>query len=74
MHGFHFQKGRSDESTPGRSDSFLAQKLDDVELFSTATFKEQIPLTFWDTMRSGWPIFGAMRLLRTRLRSASRVF
>ena len=37
------------------SDDRFLQNISRLELFSTAPFKEQIPLAFWDTIHSGWP-------------------
>jgi len=40
-----------------------------ASLFGSVPLHEQIPLSYWDTMASGWPIFGLLELLAAEIRA-----
>eukprot|EP00416_Gambierdiscus_australes_P013610 CAMPEP_0171131364 /NCGR_PEP_ID=MMETSP0766_2-20121228/122581_1 /TAXON_ID=439317 /ORGANISM="Gambierdiscus australes, Strain CAWD 149" /LENGTH=283 /DNA_ID=CAMNT_0011594657 /DNA_START=215 /DNA_END=1066 /DNA_ORIENTATION=+ len=37
-------------------------------LFGSVPLREQIPLSYWDTVNSGWPIFGVLELVAVEVR------
>jgi len=39
-----------------------------ASLFGSVPLHEQIPLSYWDTMASGWPIFGLLEILAAEIR------
>eukprot|EP00929_Paragymnodinium_shiwhaense_P031150 TRINITY_DN17523_c0_g1_i2.p1 TRINITY_DN17523_c0_g1~~TRINITY_DN17523_c0_g1_i2.p1 ORF type:complete len:330 (+),score=58.44 TRINITY_DN17523_c0_g1_i2:219-1208(+) len=47
-----------------------ASTMESHTLYTTATFKEHIPLSYWDTMRSGWPVFALMHRVAERFYGA----